>query len=109
MVGEKIAKQMLSLQKATVDQSYNAMLVIQDHSEKIMQTVMEQATWLPEGSKQVVDGWIGAAKKNGTDYKQMLDDYFSSVEKFFVTETPVKKSAKPAANTATKPAATKAQ
>jgi hypothetical protein len=101
MVGEKIAKQMLSLQKATVDQSYNAMLVLQDHSEKIMQTVMEQAAWLPEGSKQVVDGWIGAVKKNGDDAKQMIDDYFDSVEKFFVTAPVVKKPAK----TATKPAA----
>jgi len=105
MVGETIAKQMLSLQKATVDQSYNAMLVIQDHSEKIMQTVMEQATWLPEGSKQVVDDWIVAVKKNGTDYKQMLDDYFGSVEKFFTTEAAGKKPAKAAA----KPAAPKAQ
>jgi uncharacterized protein (UPF0262 family) len=82
------------------------MLVIQDHSEKIMQTVMEQATWIPDGSKQIVDGWIGALKKNSDDYKQMIDDYFKSCESYFeapkAAKKPVKPAAKPAAKTATK-------
>jgi hypothetical protein len=39
----------------------------------------------------------------------MLDDYFNSVENFFVTETAVVKPAKPAAKAAAKPAATKAR
>jgi hypothetical protein len=108
MVGEKIAKQMLNMQKATVDQSYNAMLVIQDHSEKIMQTVMEQATWLPDDSKKAVDGWISALKKNGDDYKQMIDDYFVSVESFFEPKKAVKKPVKPAAKPAAKAATAKA-
>ena len=54
MVAKQFAKQMLNLQKTTLDQSYNAMLAMQDQSEKMMQSVMEQATWIPDESKMVV-------------------------------------------------------
>lgn len=97
MVGEKIAKQMLDLQKATVNQTYNTMLVMQDHSEKLMQTFMEQAVWMPDEGKKAVNGWISAVKKNEVDCKQMIDDYFTSVEQFIVVEKTAKQPAKPAA------------
>jgi len=105
MVAEKIAKQMLDLQKATVEQSFNTMLVFQDHSEKLMQAVMEQATWMPDEGKQAVKGWINAVKKNEDDCKQMIDDYFLSVEQYFGAEKTAKKTTKAAT---AKPAATKA-
>lgn len=100
MVGEKIAKQMLDLQKATVDQSYNTMHAMQDHSEKLMQAVLEQALWIPDEGRQAVDGWINAVKKNEDDCKQMIDDYFTSVEQFFVAQKTAKKPAKTAATKA---------
>ena len=97
MVGEKIAKQMLDLQKASVDQSFNALLVMQDHSEKLMQAFMDQAIWMPDEGRQAVNGWINAVKKNEEDYKEMIDDYFTSVEQFFMAPKAEKKTAKTAA------------
>ena len=83
MVVKQFAKQMLDLQKTTLDQSYNAMLAMQDQSEKLMQNAMEQATWIPDESKMVVKGWINTLKKSEGDCKQMMDDYFASMENFF--------------------------
>ncbi len=83
MVVKQFAKQMLDLQKTTLDQSYNAMLAMQDQSEKLMQNAMEQASWIPDESKMVVKGWINTMKKSEEDCKQMIDDYFASMENFF--------------------------
>ena len=101
MIAQQFAKQMLELQKTTLDQSYDVMMAMQDQSEKMMESVMEQATWIPDESKMVVKGWINTMKKNEDDCKKMIDDYFESVENFFVVsetdqaaETP--KSAKKA-------------
>jgi hypothetical protein len=75
---------MLDLQKATLDQSYNAMMAMRDQSEMMMQNVMDQATWIPAESKMVVKGWINTLKKSEYDCKQMMDDYFASIENFFM-------------------------
>ncbi len=83
MVVKQFAKQMLNLQKTTLDQSYNAMLAMQDQSEKLMQNAMEQASWIPDESKMVGKGWINTMKKSEEDCKQMIDDYFASMENFF--------------------------
>jgi predicted DNA-binding protein len=64
---------------------------------------MDQAPWMPTEGKQAVNGWINAVKKNENDCKQMIDDYFTSVEDFFVAD---KATEKPA--TAPKKAANKA-
>jgi hypothetical protein len=102
MVAKQFAKQMLDLQKTTLDQSYNVMLAMQDQSEKLMQGVMEQAAWIPDESKMVVKGWINALKKSESDCKQMMDDYFASIENFFVVpETTQPSEASKAANKAT--------
>lgn len=94
MDAKQFAKQMLDLQKTTLDQSYNAMLAMQDQSEKMMQNVMEQAAWIPDEGKMVVKGWINTLKKNEDDCKQMMDDYFATIENFFRVPDTTQKSAK---------------
>ena len=84
MVAKQFAKQMLDLQKTTLDQSYNVMLAMQDQSEKMMQSVMEQATWIPDESKMFAKGWTNTLKKSEDYCKKMIDDYFASVENLFV-------------------------
>ena len=102
MVAKQFAKQMLDLQKNTLDQSYNVMLAMQDQSEKLMQSVMEQAAWIPDESKMVVKGWINTLKKNEGDCKRMIDDYYASIENFFMApETTQPSEAPKAANKAT--------
>lgn len=107
MMVEQFAKQMIDLQKTAIDQSYNTMQAMQDQSEKLMQGVMEQATWIPDESKMVVKGWINTMKKSEDDCKQMIDDYFASVENFFLVPDTTQKSAK--AKTAKKAPTTKAK
>ncbi len=102
MVAKQFAKQLLDLQKTTFDQSYNVMLAMQDQSEKLMLNALEQAAWIPDESKMVAKGWINTLKKNEGDCKRMIDDYYASIENFFVVPESTHPSEAPqAANKAT--------
>ncbi len=50
MEPQKIAKQMIDFQKTTFDNMYNSMVMLQDHTDKLANTLFEQATWIPEES-----------------------------------------------------------
>jgi hypothetical protein len=76
-------KQMLDFQKTTVDNSFNALKMVQEQSEKIAKTFLEQATWLPADGKKVVEQWLAAYKKGQDDFKKVLDDNFKKVEDYF--------------------------
>ena len=91
---EKMAKQMIDFHKATFDNTFNAMVMLQDQTEKMVNTFLAQATWLPEEGKRVIDEWLSAYKKGREDFRQIVDDNFSKVEDFFATTEKAKKAAK---------------
>jgi polyhydroxyalkanoate synthesis regulator phasin len=76
-------KQMLDFQKSTVDNSFNALKMVQEQTEKIARSFLDQANWLPEEGKKVVDQWVTAYKKGQEDYKKAMDDNFKKVEDYF--------------------------
>ncbi|MFZ0450330.1 MAG: hypothetical protein WAL98_13925 [Desulfatiglandaceae bacterium] len=76
-------KQMVDFNKAALDNTFSAMATVQDQTEKMAKTVLEQATWLPEEGKKVISEWIQAHKKGRDDYKKLVDDNFKKVEDFF--------------------------
>ena len=50
----KMAKQMIDFQKATFDNTFNAMVLLQEQTEKMVKTFMAQATLLPEEGKKML-------------------------------------------------------
>ncbi len=81
----KIAKQMIEFQKATFDNSFSAMKMVQEQTEKTVSTILEQATWLPEEGKKAINEWANACKKGAEDFKKAVDDNFKKVEDFFAS------------------------
>jgi hypothetical protein len=91
----KMTKQMIEFQKATVDNTFSAMAMVQDQAERMLNMTLEQATWLPEEGKKVIDDWINTYKKGREDFKKIVDENFARVEKFFAgTEKSAKTKAK---------------
>ena len=90
----KMAKQMIDFHKATFDNTFNAMVMLQDQTEKMVNSFMEQATWLPEEGKRVIDEWLKGYKKGREDFKKLADDNFKKVEDFFAAPGKAKKEAK---------------
>jgi hypothetical protein len=74
-----MAKQMVDFQKTTFDNSYNALVMLQDHTEKVATTIFEQATWVPEESRRILSQWSETYKKSRDDMKLAADENFSKV------------------------------
>lgn len=78
-----MVKQMIQFNKATFDNSFNAIMMFQEQNEKMVNTFLEQAPWLPEEGKKVINEWISACKKGSQDFKKHVDENFKKVEDFF--------------------------
>ncbi len=82
----QIFKQMIDFNKATFDNSFSAMVMVQEQTEKMVGTILEQATWLPEEGKKAISEWADACKKGSKDFKKAVDDNYKKVDDFFASE-----------------------
>lgn len=78
-------KQMIQFNKSAFDNSFNAMVMLQEQIEKIVNTFLDQATWLPEEGKKVINEWVGAYKKGRDDFRKGVEKSFKGVEDYFAT------------------------
>jgi hypothetical protein len=90
----KMAKQMINFHKATYDNTFNSMVMLQDQTEKMLNAFLAQATWLPEEGKRVIDEWLTAYKKGREDFRKLADDNFKKMDDFFATTEKAKKETK---------------
>jgi len=84
---KQILKQMIDFNKATFDNTFNAMVMLQEQSERAANTLMEQATWLPEDGKKAINEWVKAYKKGREDFKKVVDENFQKVLSLILDET----------------------
>jgi hypothetical protein len=75
--------QMLAFNKTAYDNSFNAMLMIQEQNAKMVDTFLEQATWMPEEGKKLIRNWVGTYKKGCEDFKKAADENYKKVDEFF--------------------------
>jgi len=83
MEQQKIFKQMIDFQKATFDNTFNAMTMLQEQAERMSSMFLGQTTGLPEEGKKVIGEWVDAYKKGREDFKKSVDESFKKVEDFF--------------------------
>lgn len=80
---KQVFKQMVEFNKGAFNNAFNAMVMVQDQTETLASTMLNQATWMPEEGKKAVKEWVDAFKKGRETYKQTVDDAFKRVEAFF--------------------------
>jgi hypothetical protein len=78
-----IARQMISFQKTAFTNAFNAMVMVQEQTEKMVSTVLEQTPGLSGEGKKAIDTWLEAYKKGRDDFKKATDEYFGKIEEFF--------------------------
>ena len=83
MEQKQLFKQMIDFQKATFDNSFNAMSTLQEQGEKMLGTFLEQATWLPQEGKKAISDWINAYQEGRKKFKDTVEDNFNKVEDYF--------------------------
>ncbi|MBN2283024.1 MAG: hypothetical protein JXO48_03955 [Deltaproteobacteria bacterium] len=81
---KELFKQMITFNKTTFDNSFNAMVMLQDQAEKMVNSLLEQATWMPEEGKKAISEWAASYKKGREAFKQTVDESFKKVEEFLL-------------------------
>lgn len=76
-------KQMVQFNKNVFDQGCNAMDMLQKQNEKMTNSFLDQATWLPEEGKKAVNEWMQLYKKGCNDFKRTADQNYKDAEKLF--------------------------
>jgi hypothetical protein len=74
---------MIQFNKTAFDNSYIAMEMLRDQNEKIANSLLDQAPWVPEGGKKVINDWMKVYKKGCDDFKKAVDQNYKYAEKFF--------------------------
>lgn len=83
---KQIAKQMIDFSKTAFDNSFEAMAVLQDQTEKMVNSFIEPNVLIPEEGKKAVSDWIKSYKKGRDDLKVAADESFKKVESFFAVK-----------------------
>ena len=83
MIDQKqIAKQMIQFNKSAFDNSFKAMSMVYEQNEKMVDTFLEQAAWLPADGKKAIHDWMNAYKKGCDDIKKTVDDQYKKVDAY---------------------------
>lgn len=75
-------RQMVDFNKKAFDNTFSALVMFQDQSEKMFMGMLEQATWLPADGKKAVAEWVKTYKKSREDFRKAVDDGFKRLEEF---------------------------
>lgn len=83
---KQMAKQMVDFNKTAFDNSFEAMAIIQEQTEKMVANMMQQTAFFPEEGKKLVNDWIKTYKKGREEFKAAADENFKKVEAFFASK-----------------------
>jgi hypothetical protein len=79
---KQVAKQMIQFNKTAFDNTFTAMTVLQEQTEKMMSMFLEQSPWIPVEGKKSISDWIKAYKRGRDDFKTVVEDNYKKVEDF---------------------------
>ena len=78
-------RQMLDFNRTTFENTYGAVCMVQEQSEKMMNSLMEQATWMPVEGKKAIADMASMCKKGCSEFKKAMDENFVRAEALFKT------------------------
>ncbi|MEQ8253541.1 MAG: hypothetical protein ABRQ28_03025 [Smithellaceae bacterium] len=79
----QIVKQMIEFNKTAFDNTFNAMAVLQDQTEKLIFHFLEKAPWFPTEGKKAIDEWVSACKKGREEFKKNANESYKKVTDYF--------------------------
>jgi hypothetical protein len=79
----KIAKQMIGFQKTFFENTFNAMVIVQDQAENIFNGFLNQFPWVTTDGKKTWNDTMQFTKKTRDDFKKTVDDGYSRMEELY--------------------------
>ncbi|MCX5856488.1 MAG: hypothetical protein NTZ57_00990 [Deltaproteobacteria bacterium] len=89
----KMTKQMVEFHKTTFDNTFNAMTILQEQTEKMVGLFLEQAPWFPKEGKAAVGEWLKTYKRGRDGYKTSVNESYKKVEEYFLNADKAEKTA----------------
>ena len=83
---KQIAKQMVEFNKTVFDNSFTAMVTLQDQTEKMIVSFLDKAAWMPAEGEKAISDWIGSYRKGREDFKAAADDRYKKVADYFAAK-----------------------
>jgi len=78
----KRIEQILDFNKRAFDDNFNAMIAVQEHTEKIVFDFWRKSEYFPEEGKKVVGDWLQTYKNGLDEFKASVDSRFKLVEDY---------------------------
>jgi hypothetical protein len=91
METSQMTKRILDFQKDVFSQWYDVLTCMQEQATTSLQSVMDQSNWMPDEGRRMLQNWVDACQKGCDDYKELVEDSLSGLEKVLVI--PSKKAA----------------
>lgn len=76
--------QMIKFNQTLFDNAFETTVQFQDQVEKIGNTMMDQAGWLPGESRKIYDNCVDAYKAGRSNFKSHVDEGYQQTEKFSI-------------------------
>ena len=83
METQAIAKQMIDFQKTVFDNSFNAMVVVQDQTERMMDNFLGQLPWVTGDNRSQMKETVAYTKKARDEFKKAIDDGYTRFQELF--------------------------
>lgn len=78
-----IAKKIIEFNKSNFDNTFDAVTVLLEHTEKMVGIFLKRATLFPDDGKELILNWLETYKKGRNDFKDTVDNNFKNVESLF--------------------------
>ena len=80
---KQMLKQMIEFNQATFNNTFQAVTMLQEQFERVTQTALDQANWLPEEGRKAIQNWAEAFKTGQAEFKKYVDESYKKVETYF--------------------------
>ncbi len=76
----KIAGQLVDFQKTAFDNTFDAMMLFQDLTEKMTISFFDYFPWIPDEGKKAINEWVSSYKEGCAAFKNAVDKNFDYVK-----------------------------
>lgn len=77
-----LARHLINFYKSSFDNTFQALTIMQEQAEKMLQTFLLQNSWLPEEGRKLIEDWANIYQQGRADFKDKADEHFRKVEDF---------------------------
>jgi soluble cytochrome b562 len=79
-----LIKQAINFNQTSFNSAYDATVMVQDQFEKVANSILDQASWMPNEGRKAIDNSVDLYKNGRQQFKQYMDDSFKRAEEILV-------------------------